>query len=104
MDKPQCGLPIKSFKNHSPIKAEWFLFFFYLLKIITSIIKANTTIVSATRPNKSRYIISNKAASIICTTPYSRNKYCGSKKSGKPHLLILISYAFYYTPFLILFQ
>ena len=54
-------------KNHSSFKAEWFLFF-YLLKIITSIIKANTTIVSVTKPNKSRYIISNKTASIICTT------------------------------------
>ena len=41
---------------------------FYLLKIIMTIIKANTQIVSATRPNKSKYIISNNALSIICTT------------------------------------
>lgn len=41
---------------------------FYLLKIIMTIIKANTQIVSVTKPNKSKYIISNNALSIICTT------------------------------------
>ena len=41
---------------------------FYLLKIIMTIIKANTQIVSAIKPNRSRYIISNNALSIICTT------------------------------------
>lgn len=41
---------------------------FYLLKIIMIIIKANTQIVSITKPNRSKYIISNKALSIICTT------------------------------------
>ena len=35
-------------------------FIVYLLKIITSIIKANTIIVSTTKPNKSKYIISNE--------------------------------------------
>ena len=38
---------------------------FYLLKIIMTIIKANTQIVSAIKPNRSRYIISNNALSII---------------------------------------
>ena len=41
---------------------------FYLLKIIMTIIKANTQIVSITKPNKSKYIISNNALSIICIT------------------------------------
>ena len=35
---------------------------FYLLKIIMTIIKANTQIVSAIKPNKSKYIISKKIA------------------------------------------
>ena len=43
-------------------------FIVYLLKIITNITKANTIIVSTTKPNKSRYIISNKIASINSTT------------------------------------
>ena len=46
----------------------------YLLKIITNIIKANTIIVSKTKLNKSRYIISNKAASIIVPPPFSQHK------------------------------
>ena len=41
---------------------------FYLLKIIMTIIKANTQIISVIKPNKSKYIISNNALSIICTT------------------------------------
>ena len=45
---------------------------FYLLKIIMTIIKANTQIVSVTKPNKSKYIISNKTASIIAPPPFSR--------------------------------
>lgn len=40
-------------------------FIVYLLKYITKIIKANTIIVSTTKANKSKYIISNKTASII---------------------------------------
>lgn len=46
-------------------------FIVYLLKIITNIIKANTIIVSTTKLNKSRYIISNKTASIIVSPPHS---------------------------------
>ena len=45
---------------------------FYLLKIIMTIIKANTIIVSTTKLNKSKYIISNKTASIIAPPPFSR--------------------------------
>ena len=45
-----------------------FFCFFYLLKIITNIIKANTQIVSVIKPNKSKYINSNKILSIICIT------------------------------------
>ena len=33
-----------------------------------TIIKANTQIVSTTKPNKSKYIISNNELSTICTT------------------------------------
>jgi len=47
-------------------------FIVYLLKIITSTTKANTIIVSTTKPNKSKYIISNKIASIIAPPPRSR--------------------------------
>ena len=50
------------------------VFFSYLLKIITSIIKANTIIVSATNANKSKYIISNKTASIIAPPPHLQHK------------------------------
>ena len=46
-------------------------FIVYLLKIITSIIKANTIIVSTIKPNKNKYIISNKAISIIVPPPHS---------------------------------
>ena len=53
-------------------------FIVYLLKIITSITKANTIIVSTTKPNKSRYIISNKIASIIAPPPHSQLS-CGLK-------------------------
>ena len=69
-------------------------FIVYLLKIITSIIKANTIIVSRTKPNKSKYIISNKTASIIAPPPHSQHKL--RIKSGKPHLLIRISYVSQY--------
>ena len=65
-------------------------FIVYLLKIITSITKANTIIVSTTKLNKIKYIISNKIASIIAPPPHSQHKLW--IKSGKPHLLILISY------------
>ena len=64
---------------------------YLLLNFTVSKIKANTMIVSIIKPNESRYIISNKAISIICTTSISRSKYYGLK-DGKPHLFILISY------------
>ena len=54
-----------------PVKVTDVFFIAYLLKIITSIIKANTIIVSTTKPNKSKYIISNKTASIIAPPPFS---------------------------------
>lgn len=70
-------------------------FIVYLLKIITNIIKANTIIVSTTKPNKSKYIISNKTVSIIALLPHSQHKL--RNKSGKPHLLIIISYVSQYS-------
>ena len=59
-------------KNTSNRQVTDVFFIVYLLKIITSIIKANTIIVSTTKPNKSKYIISNKTASIIAPPPFSR--------------------------------
>ena len=79
------------------VKVQMWVFFFYLLKIITSIIKANTQIVSAIKPNNNKWIIFNKAVSIICTTS-SLSKNRGLK--AKPHLIILISYDLYYTKYL----
>ena len=59
-------------KKHTELgKLQMCFFIFYLLKIITSITKANTIIVSTTKPNKSKYIISNKTASIIAPPPHS---------------------------------
>jgi len=63
---------------------------FYLLKIIINIIKANTIIVSILILNKSMYIIFNNIVSIIAPPPFSQQELW--IKSGKPHLLILISY------------
>lgn len=54
--------------KHTSVTARLDVCCFYLLKIIMTIIKANTQIVSVTKPNKSKYIISNNALSIICTT------------------------------------
>ena len=82
-------------KNTSNRQVTDVFFIVYLLKIITSIIKANTIIVSTTKPNKSKYIISNKTASIIAPPPQSQHK--SWIKSGKPHLLILISYVSQYS-------
>ena len=48
--------------------------FVYLLKYIMNIIKANTIIVSTTKANKSKYIISNKTASIIAPPPFLKDK------------------------------
>ena len=91
MKNHKRGLPIKYVKNTSTtVKLQMCFFIVYLLKIITSIIKANTIIVSTIRPNKSKYIISNKTASIIAPPLHSQHKLW--IKSGKPHLLILTSY------------
>ena len=49
--------------------------YFYLLKIITSIIKANTIIVSAIKPKVSKYIITNKTSSIIVPPSSSSMSY-----------------------------
>ena len=91
-----CQLVCK--KTHRTVKLQMCFFIVYLLKIITNIIKANTIIVSTTKPNKSKYIISNKTASIIAPPPFSQLMLW--IKSGKPHLLILISYVYQYTTFL----
>ncbi len=64
------GCRIYMFNTHLLAKVQMCVIF-YLLKIITSIIKANTIIVLAIRPNKSKYIISNKIASIIVPPPLS---------------------------------
>ena len=63
--------------------------------------KANTIIVSTTKANKSKYIISNKNASIIAPPPFLKAKplLC---IGGKPHLLILISYSKQYSIFLLI--
>lgn len=58
-------------KTHRTGQVTDVFFIVYLLKIITSITKANTIIVSTTKPNKSRYIISNKITSIIAPPPHS---------------------------------
>ena len=90
MKNHKRGLPAIC-KKHIYLASDRCVFFIvYLLKIITSIIKANTIIVSTIKSNKSMYIISNKTASIIAPLLHSQHKLW--IKSGKPHLLILISY------------
>lgn len=64
----------KYVKNTSDQQSTDVFFIVYLLKNITNIIKANTIIVSTTNANKSRYIISNKTASIIAPPPFSQHK------------------------------
>ena len=54
-------------------KLQMCFLFIYLLKIITNIIKANTTIVSVIKPNNNKYIRLNKIDSIICTPPFSQH-------------------------------
>ena len=99
MENPQTWFASIYVKNTSTtVKLQMCFFIVYLLKIITNIIKANTIIVSTTKPNKSKYIISNKTASIIAPPPFSQLMLW--IKSGKPHLLILISYVYQYTIFL----
>ena len=66
-------LPIVCKKHIEPAKLQMCFFYAYLLKIITSIIKANTIIVSEIKLNKSKYIISNKIASIIAPPPFSQH-------------------------------
>ena len=91
MENPQTWFASKYVKNTSTVKLQMCFFIVYLLKIITNIIKANTIIVSTTKPNKSKY---NKTASIIAPPPHSQHKLW--IKSGKPHPLILISYIIQY--------
>ena len=52
-------------KHIATVKLQMCFLFVYLLKYKIVIIKANTIIVSTTKANKSKYIISNKNASII---------------------------------------
>ena len=72
----------KTHRNRS--KLQMCFLFVYLLKIITNIIKANTIIVSTTKPNKSKYIISNNALSIICTTSNLATKVTELKVATTP--------------------
>ena len=76
MENPQTWFASKYVKNTLNRQVTDVFFIVYLLKIITSIIKANTIIVSTTKPNKSKYIISNKTASIIAPPPFSQSKLC----------------------------
>ena len=64
----------KYVKNTSDQQSTDVFFIVYLFKNITNIIKANTIIVSTTNANKSKYIISNKTASIIAPPPFSQHK------------------------------
>ena len=73
-EKPQTWLPIRLCKNTSNLQVTDVFFIVYLLKIITNIIKANTIIVSTIKLYKSKYIISNKTASIIAPPPFSQHK------------------------------
>ena len=61
-------------KNTSDWQVTDVFFIVYLLKNITNIIKANTITVSTINANKSKYIISNKIASIIAPPPFSQHK------------------------------
>ena len=57
-------------KHIATVKLQMCFLFVYLLKYKIVIIKANTIIVSTTKANKSKYIISNKNASIIAPPPF----------------------------------
>ena len=63
-----------SVKTHLTVKLQMCFLFVYLLKNTMNIIKANTIIVSTTKANKSKYIISNKTASIIAPPPFLKDK------------------------------
>ena len=55
MEKPQTWFASLVCKKHTePPSYRCVFFIVYLLKIITNIIKANTIIVSTTKPNKSK--------------------------------------------------
>ena len=72
MENPQTWFATIYVKTHlQRSKLQMCFFIVYLLKIITIIIKANTIIVSTTKLNKSKYIISNKTASTIAPPPHS---------------------------------
>ena len=67
----KCGLTPVGMKKHiATVKLQMCFLFVYLLKNIMNIIKANTIIVSTIKANKSKYIISNKTASIIAPPPF----------------------------------
>lgn len=86
-------------KNTSNRQVTDVFFIIYLLNIITIIIKAITIIVSTTNANESKYIISNKTASIIAPPSFSQHKGCGLKVATTS--AIFIFYANYYTIFFI---
>ena len=90
MENHKRGLPV-FVKKHIYRQVTDVFLIVYLLKNIINIIKANTIIASTTKANKSKYIISNKTASIIVPPPFSQPWLWS--KSGKPHLLVLISYS-----------
>ena len=71
-------------------------FIVYLLKITTSIIKANTIIVSTTKQNKSKYIISNKTASIIAPPPHSQHKLRIKSKKATEVILSPIAFLLFF--------
>ena len=77
-------------KNTSNRQVTDVFFIVYLLKNTINIIKANTIIVSTTNANKSKYIISNKTASIIAPPPFSRQSR--GLKVATTSAIILISY------------
>ena len=96
MEKPQTWFANCLSKNTLNWQVtDVFLFFVYLLNFNIIKIKANTIIVSAIKPNSSKFIIYVKTNSIICITSYLVTYHYG--KRGKPHLLILISYGKYFT-------
>ena len=75
MEKPQTWFASNMYKKHTyPGKLQMCFLFVYLLKYKIVIIKANTIIVSTTKANKSKYIISNKNASIIAPPPFLKAK------------------------------
>ena len=74
MKNHKRGCRLDYVKNTSNLQVTDVFFIVYLLKNITNIIKANTIIVSTTNANKSKYIISNKTASIIAPPPFSQHK------------------------------